>query len=92
MTVDLLDPELCPPQFREIKPLRLSLPALREKFEQMLESVGFGVADLGEAQLTFRRASPDANDYCPICHATITSKAGCHFEHLVDYLGKERAI
>jgi len=89
ITVNLLDPEPCPPQFRQIKPLRLSLRALREKFEHMLEGIGFSVADLTEAQLIFRRAYPSAGDYCPICHAKITSKTGRHFEHLVDYLGND---
>jgi hypothetical protein len=92
IAVNLLDSNPCPPQFWQIKPLRLSLRTLREKFEHMLEGVGFSVADLNEAQLIFCRAYPDADDYCAMCHAKITLKTGCHFEHLVDYLGNHHRI
>jgi len=45
MTVDLLDPEPCPPQFRAIQPLCLSLGDLREKFVGTLTGEGFSLSD-----------------------------------------------
>lgn len=92
MDIDLLDREPCPPQFRDIEPLRLSLRALREKFESVLASEGFSIADLSRAQLTFSRDSAFSDDYCSVCRAKLTSKAGRDYEHLVDCLGRERAI
>ena len=92
MTIELLDPDPCPAQFRGVEPLRLSLRGLREKFESILDSEGFSFADLSSAELTFRPDSRFHDDHCSFCHAKLTSKAGRTYEHLVDYVGRSCAI
>jgi hypothetical protein len=92
MSVDLLDVEPCPPAFRGIEPLRLSLRGLREKLETILASEDFSLTDLSSAQLTFRPDSRFHDDHCSFCHARLVSKAGRTYEHLVDYLGRSCAI
>jgi len=46
ITADLLASEPCPECFRGIDPLRLSLKALRAKFESILSTEGFSSTDL----------------------------------------------
>ena len=91
LSISLLDAEPCPPGFIEVQPLRLSLTALKNKFESILASEGFSIADISKVTLTF---SPDINmgdDYCSICHATLTSNTGQTYEHIIDCLGKAQA-
>ena len=90
MSVDLLDMDPCPERFRGIKPLRLSLQALRSKLEGILVAEGFSLADLSCARLTFSPASKDSDDYCSVCRSTLTTTTGRTYEHIVDYLGKTR--
>jgi len=87
MQVNLLLADPCPPQFVEIEPLRLSLKALREKFETILASEGFFVSDLSLATLCFT-PDPGKDDYCTICHATLKSKDQELVEYIVNYLGQ----
>jgi hypothetical protein len=92
MTVDLLDAEPCPPRFRGVEPLRLSLRGLREKLESILTTEGFSLSDLAVAELTFRRDSQFHDDYSSICCVKLVSKAGRIYEHRVDYVGRSIAI
>src|SRR5436190_19955216 len=53
MDINLLETDPCPSQFRDSEPLRLSLRALREKFEGILASEGFSLRDIERAELSF---------------------------------------
>lgn len=87
MQVNLLVPDPCPPQFAEIEPLRLSLKELRAKFEAILVTEGFSLADFTLATLRFT-ADPGKDDYCSICHATLRSKDQEPVEYIVNHLGQ----
>jgi hypothetical protein len=90
MTVSLLESEPCPESFRGIEPLRLSLRALRKRFEEILAAEGFSVADLAEASLTFSPDPQFSDDYCTVCHSRLTSHTGRSYEHTIDCLGQPR--
>ncbi len=88
--VDLKAKEPCPEVFRHIKPLRLSLLSLRERFESILAAEGFTPADVRSADLMFYFTAESPGDYCSICDAEIVSAAGQKYRYVVDYLGNTR--
>jgi hypothetical protein len=83
--------EPCPEVFRHIEPLRLSLSALREKFESILTAEGFTFADIESVDLTFYFTAEFPDDYCSICDAEILSAAGRTYRYVVDHMGDTRA-
>lgn len=90
MQVNLLDVDPCPTQFKGIKPLRLSLRGLREKFEDILVAESFSISDFTLAKLCFT-ADPGKDDYCSICHATLKCIDQEPVECIVNYLGQTLA-
>jgi hypothetical protein len=81
----------CPEAFKYIEPLRLSLSALREKFESILTAEGFTFADIESVDLTFYFTAEFPDDYCSICDAEVVSTAGKNYRYVVDYMGNRRA-
>ena len=87
MHVELLDVEPCPSQYRHIEPLRLSLQALRDKFESLLVAEGFALADVASVSLQFT-PYPDMDDYCCTCHAKLQGIGQQSFECRVGFDGR----
>jgi len=88
MKVQLLESEPCPVRFYENEPLRLSLRGLREKFEHILASEGFGMSDLAGVELTFEPDPAQNDDHCSICRALLVPLTGDPVEHIVNYMGE----
>ena len=89
--INLKAKEPCPKVFGHIELLRLSLAALREKFESILAAEGFTLADIESVDLTFYFTAEFPDDYCSICDAEIISAAGKKYRYVVDYMGNTRA-
>ncbi len=87
MHVELLDSDPCPSQYRQIETLRLSLQALRGKFESILVAEGFALADVARVSLQFT-PYPDMDDYCCTCHASLQGIGQQSFECRVGFDGR----
>lgn len=75
IVIDLKQEEPCPDAFVRIKPLRLAVQAMRNRFEEILASEGFAPTDLLAATLRFE--FPDKMDYCSSnCHACMIANSG----------------
>jgi hypothetical protein len=90
LAVELLEADPCPARFQHIAPLKLSLGALRSKFEDILRAEGFSLSEVSRACLTFRPDLQQNDDYCSICRAVLISRTGRTYEHEVDWLGQSR--
>ena len=90
IAVSLLDSEPCPELFRHLEPLRLSLRGLRTRFEEILATEGFSLADSAEATLTFSPDPQVSDDYSTICRSRLTSNTGRSYMHTIDTLGQSR--
>jgi hypothetical protein len=88
LTVDLLDPEPCPEQFRDVKPLLVSLRGLRSKFETILTSEGMALSELEVASLSFAPDPAFEDDHCAICQATLVPPGGNGVRCAVNCLGE----
>lgn len=89
--VSLKEKNPCPEVFRHIEPLQLSILALREKFESILMSEGFTLAEIDSVDLTFYFTPEFPDDYCSICDSEIVSVTGKKYRYVVDYMGITRA-
>lgn len=88
VSIDLLDPEPCPKEFRVVLPLLLSLRCLRTKLDEILTAEGFSLSDLSRASLTFF-PDPRLHDDCSsICHSILTTVTGRTYEHVINCLGE----
>jgi hypothetical protein len=88
ITIDLMREQPCPDRFLNIEPLRMSLKALQDKFEEILTSEGFTKNEIGEINLKFEFTEEFLDDYCSNCYARLVSKNGKVFERAVNYMGK----
>jgi hypothetical protein len=88
MSINLLDPEPCPKEFRSVQPLLLSLRCLRTKLEEILTAEGFSLSELSHASLTFFPDPRLQDDCSSICHSILTSASGRSYEHIINCLGE----
>lgn len=88
LTVNLLDPEPCPEQFRNSEPLLLSLRGLKGKLETILASESMALSELNVASLTFTPDPTCKDDHCTVCHAVLAAPESSAVECTVNYLGE----
>ena|SRR5438105_2274239 len=85
-SIELLAENPCPPDFRRIEPIRLSVIALKDKFVEIAKSEGFSPTDFREAVLRYE-FPPLRDDYSSNCVVSITTNSGYSVTRAVDYLG-----
>ena len=82
VTLDLLRESPLPADFPDYEPLRLASQALHRTFIGILESVGFTVADITTARLTFHVPPEAPDDYSYIsCDSDIFIASGRVYQH-----------
>jgi hypothetical protein len=91
ITIDLLNIDPCPEQFRKIEPVHLSLISLRKRFEQILLSEGFTFEDIKEITLVFEIPKNDSDDWLD-CTARLIAKTGKIYMHAVNYMGRPKSV
>ncbi len=87
VVIDVMQDDPCPPEFRDRRPLRLSVGKLKETLSGILESEGFSLDALREAKLTFYFKQNRTDHYCSICNAVLVDSEGTTHEDWVDYMG-----
>ena len=90
-SIDLLAAEPCPLEFRQIKPIRLSIGALKDKFLEILCAEGFGSGDLSEATLIYEFPQ-SMDDYCSNCAVRLKTVSGYSATRAVDYFGRTGTV
>jgi hypothetical protein len=81
-TLDLLRESPLPADFPDYEPLRLASQALHRTFVGILESVGFTVADVSSARLTFHVPLDAPDDYSYVsCDSEIIATSGRVHRH-----------
>lgn len=86
--VDLLADEPCPERFLNIGPIRLSLNAMKSRFNEILVSEGFEDSELGFAGVLFEFTPEFPDDYCSNCHALLISRKDREYRYSVNYMGE----
>ena len=86
--IDLLKPNPLPDCLGEIRPLKLAIPCLREKFLSILTSEGLNESGLKIATLLFDFPEK-LDEYCTNCYATIITDDGKKVQKAVNYFGVE---
>ena len=86
--IDLLADEPCVfPPCTGGSPLDHALGSLRDKFEEILTSEGWGMSDITAASLLFQFPN-DCDDHFTICTSRITSSHGRCIEYTVSASGE----
>jgi hypothetical protein len=88
--VDLKRDDPCPERFKTIKPLRLSLQALKKKFEEIFQLEGFVDDDITGMVLEFY-LNDGQDDYSMDCRACLVARSGKIFRSALDCLGNKIA-
>lgn len=92
ISIDLMNDDPCPEQFRKIEPVHLSLINLHKRFEQVLSSEGFTLNDIKEITLIFEIPEHDLDNYWLDCTARLVAKTGKIYMHAVDYMGRPKSV
>ncbi len=89
--INLLAEIPCPPEFRGIEPIRLSISALKEKFIEIANSEGFSAKDFKEVILVYE--FPEILDeYSSNCRVSIVNNSDVIVTRAVDHLGNTAEI
>jgi hypothetical protein len=88
--IDLKAEDPCPEVFQGNEPLRLSLGALKGKFQHIVTAEGFTPNDIEAVNLFFYFTPEFPDDYCSICEAEVVSASGKAYRSVVDYYGATR--
>lgn len=90
--INLLDIKPYPKNIENIEPLQKALVALKEKFENILNSEGFTIQDVTSIKLEFRFPSKYKDEYSSDCYVFLIHKSGKTFSHAVNFVGKSLSI
>ena len=81
LTLDLMQPSPLPPEVHAQKPCLLATQALHETFVSLLQKLGFSLADVSSATLTFSAPRHAQDDYTLPCRSELVTADGKHYEH-----------
>ena len=81
LTLDLLRPSPLPPDVPAEPPCVLATQALHRTFVSLLEKLGFTLADVSSAKLTFSAPRHARDDHTLPCRSELVTTDGKRYEH-----------